>query len=380
MLIKNAKVLLGEEFYQIDLRIKNKYIAEIGSGLYREEEEKIYNFTNQYVVPGFIDIHTHGGAGHDINASNSEELDEISQFFAKQGVTSFLGSVLTDTEEQTNWCIDQFNDRIEKGCSGARLMGIHLEGPFLSPKFKGAMPEHLLKSGDIELLKRYQKRANGNIKYITIAPEIESNMEMIKEIEQLGIKVAMGHSDATYEEGVKAIQNGVACSTHLMNAMRPIHQHEIGIAGASLIHDIYVETIVDGLHLKPSTLKFIAHNKGLDKMIGITDCIMAAGLPDGNYKLGVNDVVVINGDARLAHEDVRAGSTLRMSVALKNLSKFLELPIEKVEKILSKNPADMLGLRDRGQVKEGMLADFAILDSNFDVEKTVVGGDIVYEK
>ncbi len=380
MILKNANVLIEGQFQQLDIQVIGEKIHQIAHTIGEEQEQEVYDCSNCYIVPGFIDIHTHGAYGHDINHANASQLNEVSQFFATQGVTSFLGSILTDTKEQTLWCIQQLRERIEKGCIGSRLIGIHLEGPFLSEKYKGAMPLELLKYGEIELIKEYQKEANGFVRYITIAPEVKENMSMIKELCELGIKVSMGHSDATYEQSMKAIEEGVTCATHLMNAMRPIHQHEIGIVGAAFLSDIFVETIIDGLHLVPDTLKLIAHNKGLDKIIGITDCIMATGLPDGSYQLGINDVEVKNGDAKIANTDIRAGSTLQMSKGIKNLCKFLDLPLEQVVKMITSNPAKMLGLYDRGKIECGLLADLVVLDQNLSVVKTIVGGNVVYNQ
>lgn len=376
MLIKNAKVLQGNDFVEKDIKIEDDRIVEISKNISGGD---FLDFSGYKILPGFIDIHTHGGAGHDINASTADDIDEISSFFASQGVTSFLGSVLTDTKEQTEWSIDQFNTIMDRGSEGARVLGIHLEGPFLSPIYKGAMPEDLILDTNLKLAQEYQRKARGRVKYITIAPEHSDNTSMIKDLVDMGIVVAMGHSNATYEQGMRAIELGVTSATHLMNAMRPIHQHEIGIAGAALISDIYVETICDGLHLTPSTLKFIEHNKGLDKMICVTDCIMAAGLPDGDYMLGVNEVVVKNGDARLKVGDARAGSTLKMIDGLKNISRFLDKPIEKVVSLMTKNPASLLGMNDMGELKTGNLADIVVLDENLKVKMTIVGGKIVYE-
>ena len=211
---------------------------------------------------------------------------------------------------------------------GANLLGIHLEGPFLSSEYKGAMPEYLLQKANLPLLKEYQQRAEGAIRYITVSPEVEGIPDMIPEIRKLGITVAIGHSGADYETSWDAIRKGAQSCTHTFNAMKLLHQHFPAIMGAALESDIYCEAICDGRHLHPGTVRLLLKVKGLDRVVAITDSIMAAGLPDGKYKLGVNDVVVEDGDAKLAENGVRAGSTLTQNVALKNLLKFTGKSLE----------------------------------------------------
>ncbi|MDO5725918.1 MAG: N-acetylglucosamine-6-phosphate deacetylase [Tissierellia bacterium] len=378
-IIKNGKVLRNKQFVNEDIAIKDGLIVKVGKNL-EDENATVYDAKEKYIVPGFIDIHTHGGDGIDINAASSEDLDKVSKFFAKHGVTSFLASILTDTKAQTENAIDACVDRIEKGSSGADLFGIHLEGPFLNAKYKGAMPEKLLRSGDLDLVKSYQKRAKGNIRYITIAPEVGDNLKMIKGLKDLGIVVSMGHSDATYEETVAAIREGANAITHLMNAMRQIHQHEIGIAGAALIEDVYVETICDNRHLKESTVKFIYKIKPEELIIPITDCIMATGLPDGEYKLGINDVIVEDGDAKLKETKVRAGSTLTLDVAMKNIMQNTKKNLAHTVSLMTENPARLFNLKDRGILETGKRADIVVLNEDYSVEKTFIKGKIVYHK
>lgn len=180
------------------------------------------------------------------------------------------------------------------------MMGIHLEGPFLSPEYKGAMPEHLLQSKNIPLIEEYQKAAQGEIRYITVSPEVDGMVEDIPKLKALGIQVAIGHSGADYDTARAAVANGAMASTHTGNAMKLLHQHFPAIWGAVLEDDrVYCEVICDGRHLHPGTVRLILKTKGLERVVAVTDSIMAAGLPDGEYRLGVNEVVVIDGDAKL---------------------------------------------------------------------------------
>ena len=208
--------------------------------------------------------------------------------------------MLTDTEEQTRWCIDRYKEWKKEAREGAELLGIHLEGPFLAPAYKGAMPEHLLRHGDAGLLRSYQEQAEGGIRYLTVSPEVEGTVDMIPAARELGIVTAIGHSGADYDTAMSAIAAGAQAATHTFNAMLLLHQHRPAILGAVLESDVYCEAICDGRHLHPGIVRLLLKVKGLDRVVAITDSIMAAGLPDGKYHLGVNEVVVEDGDNAIA--------------------------------------------------------------------------------
>lgn len=374
-IIKGGNVYLDHSFQEKDLLLEDGKIAGIGDDLAQDDAE-VVEVKGLRVVPGFIDIHTHGSVGVDVNAATAQDYEKICRFQATQGTTSWLCSILTDSREQTLWCIDQFKKWKASEHQGSTLLGIHLEGPFLSKEYKGAMPEYLLRTPDIGLVKEYQEAAEGNIRYITISPELEGAAEAIPGIRDLGIVVAIGHSGADYATARRAIEAGAAASTHTSNAMRLLHQHEPAIWGAVLEDDnVYCEMICDGRHLHPGTVRLIIKTKGLDRVVAVTDSIMAAGLPDGNYKLGVNDVVVKDGDARLAGGGARAGSTLTTGQGLKNLLKFTGRPLEEILPLLTENPAKLLGVFDCiGSIEEGKDADLVVLDGDCNVCRTFVKG------
>lgn len=374
--IINGEVFLNHKFENRTLKMSQGKLEVLDAEAQAPEGADSYDAGGKKVVPGFIDVHTHGSVGVDVNAATAEDLEKICRFVATRGTTSWLCSVLTDTKEQTEWCIDQFKTHKAMEGKGANLLGIHLEGPFLSTEYKGAMPEYLLQKPNMPLLREYQERAEGNIKYITISPEVEGIADDIPAMRELGITVAIGHSGADYDTSWKAINNGAACCTHIFNAMKLLHQHFPAIMGAAMESDIYCEAICDGRHLHPGVVRLLIKTKGLDKVVAITDSIMAAGLPDGNYKLGVNDVVVVDGDAKLADTGVRAGSTLTQDVALKNLLSFTGRPLEEVLPLLSENPASLLGIFDtKGSIADGKDADIVILDANNDIADVFVGGN-----
>lgn len=373
--IINGRVFLDGSFQEKTIGIEGGCIRILPKEEALEDGAKVYDAEGKKVVPGFIDVHTHGAVGVDVNAATAEGLEKIGHFMATQGTTSWLCSVLTDTKEQTLWCIDEFKKHKKMENNGADLLGIHLEGPFLAKEFKGAMPEHLLRDADVELLKEYQDAAEGNIRYLTVSPEIEGIVDAIPAIKDLGIVVAIGHSGADYDTSMKAIENGAASCTHIFNAMKLLHQHFPAIMGAAMESDIYCEAICDGRHLHPGVVRLLIKTKGLDRVVAITDSIMAAGLPDGNYKLGVNDVVVVDGDAKLASNGVRAGSTLTTGQALKNIMKFTGRPIEEVLQLLTVNPAKLIGVFDRkGSIADGKDADLVVLDEENNVKDTFVKG------
>ncbi len=374
-LFRNGRFYVNNAFVLGDLLAEDGVIREI-TGVHNGDEAVVYDMEGKLVVPGFIDIHTHGAAGVDVNKATAEDYETICRFFAAQGTTAWLGSVLTDTKEQTLWCIEEYKKWKTREHQGAELLGIHLEGPFLSPEYKGAMPEHLLREGDLELIKEYQKAAAGDVKYITLSPELEGSIPMIPELKKLGIQVAIGHSGADYETACAAIEAGARGATHTGNAMKLLHQHFPAIWGAVLESDkVFCEIICDGRHLHPGTVRLIIKTKGLDQVVVVTDSIMAAGLPDGNYKLGVNDVIVENGDARLACGGSRAGSTLTMGAALKNLLEFTGKPLAEVLRLLTENPAKLIGVYDRmGSIEVGKKANLVVLDEACNVLKTYVQG------
>lgn len=363
----------------VDRHFENRVICIEDAKLHLVEEAgddgEIFDAAGLKVVPGFIDTHTHGAVGVDVNGATAEDLEKISCFMASKGTTSWLCSVLTDTQEQTDWCINEFKRHKTIEQNGADLVGIHLEGPFLAPEFKGAMPEHLLKKNDIPLIRHYQELAEGNIRYITISPELEGVQDMIPTLKELGIVVGIGHSGATYDQAMSAIAQGVTVGTHVGNASRLFHQHEPAIFGAVMESDVYCETICDGRHLVPGSVRMYAKCKGMERIVAITDSIMAAGLPDGDYHLGVNEVVVEDGDAKLKSNGTRAGSTLTQDVALKNMIKWLPNPLEEILMTLTENPAKEMGLWEtKGSIAEGKDADLVLLDDECNVVQVFARG------
>lgn len=376
--ITNALVYTGHRFVPREVYVEEGRVAQLAEKVNAPAGCPRLDLGGKRLVPGFIDIHTHGAAGVDVNAATADQLNgTIGHFFASQGTTGWLCSVLTDTPEQTLWCLDQAKAAMKEEGDWAQLLGVHLEGPFLASQYKGAMPEHLLQKGSAELFAKYEAAGEGAIKYMTVSPEVEGVPAMVRDI-AARVKVAIGHSGAEYDAAMECIANGAVSATHTFNAMRLFHQHQPAIMGAVLESDVYCEAICDGRHLHPASVRLLLKCKGWDRVVAVTDSIMAAGLPDGNYKLGVNDVVVEDGDAKLASDGTRAGSTLTTGQALKNLVKFTGEGPEKVLPLLTENPADLLGLPRKGRIAPGCDADFVVLGEDLTVLRTIVGGRTVY--
>lgn len=376
--IINGMIYVEGQFRTGILGIHDGKIALYDANYQIPENAEVFDANNKKIVPGFIDIHTHGAVGVDVNGASVDDFEKIGNFFAGNGTTSWLASILTDTTEQTDWCIEQYKAYKASARKGAQLLGFHMEGPFLAAEYKGAMPQHLLRKGDISLVERYQKLAEGGIRYITVSPEVEGVLEIIPDLKKQGIAVAIGHSGADYTTSMEAISRGASAITHMGNAMRLLHQHEPAIWGAGLESDAYCEIICDGRHLHPGTVRLIIKTKGIHRVVAITDSIMAAGLPDGNYHLGVNEVVVEDGDAKLASTGVRAGSTLTQNTALKKLLSFTGLSLEDILPMLTENPAKLIGIYDKkGSIANGKDADLVLLDEACDIAEVFIGGEQV---
>ena len=373
MYIVNGLVYVDRQFQNKTIHIEDGKLHLLEPG--QKVTGDVFDAAGQRIVPGFIDVHTHGAVGVDVNGASAQDLDKIGRFFAGNGTTSWLASILTDTEEQTRYAISQCLAYQKSHAAGAQLLGIHLEGPFLASEYKGAMPEDLLRKGDLALLSSYQALAEGNVRYTTLSPEVAGVLEMIPALKGLGIVPAIGHSGADYDTAMYAIRAGAMACTHTFNAMALLHQHRPAILGAVLESDVYCEMICDGFHLHPGIVRLLWKTKGVDRLVAITDSIMAAGLPDGNYHLGVNQVVVKDGDAKLASDGTRAGSTLTQDRALRNLLSFTGLPLEQVLPVLTENPARLLGVYDRkGSIEEGKDADLVVLNGENQVTDVFLRG------
>ena len=336
---------------------------------------------NLIVVPGFIDKHIHGGNNSDGMYSSIEDAKNISKTIASEGVTAYLITTMTQSKENITLALENAKEFINTyNYEGAKPIGVHLEGPFISKKYKGAQIESCIVPCDVETFKYYQNVSGNNIKQVTLAYE-ENGKALVNYLRDTNVVASLGHTDATCDQALEGVKEGITSFTHTYNAMKPLHHREAGVVGAALLADeAYCEMICDLIHLNKNAIKVLYKAKGKDKLIAITDGIEAKHLPDGEYQLGGQPVYVNNNEARLI-DGTLAGSTLLMNKGLNNIKNVLEISLEDTVDMATKNPAINLGIYDaKGSIKEGKDADFAVIDKDFNVYMTICEGNVIYKK
>lgn len=335
---------------------------------------------DHYLVPGLIDLHVHGVAGHDVMDGTEKALESISRSLAAEGITGFLATTMTAEKERIEKVLSVVPSAASQ-LSGAAILGIHLEGPFISSAKMGAQKHGEESLPDVALIKRWQHLAKNMIKLVTLAPELKGTLGFIDTLNEMDIVTSIGHTDATYEQTSAAIAAGCKRATHLFNAMRGLHQREPGAVGAILLDTkVNAELIVDGLHLHPAIVELVWKLKGKDHLYLVTDAIRAKCLGDGRYELGGQWVTVENGKAVL-NDDTLAGSTLSMPQAIKNMMNFSHCSLEEALWLATKNPARDLGLlAKKGTIAIDKDADLVVLNASLEVELTVRGGKEIFKK
>lgn len=367
---KNAKIVLENEILLGDISAEEGKISKISKEI---NGDLIVDLKGKYIVPGFIDIHVHGALGHDIMEGTDEAILEISKFLGQHGVTSFFPTLLTQSKENIKKALQTVMKYKNKSLEGATIIGAQMEGPYFSLDYKGAQNPEFIKEGTIEEIKEYLDLCPDLIKLFSLAPENNSN-EVIKYLKDNGIIVSMGHTAASCDRIKEACTCGLSHATHTYNGMKGLHHREAGALGAvMLLDEIYAELILDKIHVHPDSAKILLKCKGIDKVILISDCIMAGGMPDGNYSLGGLGVIVKEGEARVESGSL-AGSTLTMDVAFKNAIEVLGLSINEAVKLCSTNVAKEFQLLSKGQIKEGYDADILILNEDYSINSVFIAG------
>jgi len=379
IVIRGALVAIEGRLERTDIEFRDGLVAAIGTDA-GGAAAQVVSGDGLYVMPGFFDIHTHGAVNVDFNHADADQVRSVCQFFASKGVTNFLPTILTDTVDTMCRQLSVVTDaNLMAECP--QIAGVHLEGPFLCRQYKGAMPEHLLQSCDYDLFKRLQSSARGQIKVLTLAPELPGAVELTALASASGVRVSLGHSASSYDQAMAAIKAGAVGTTHIMNAMKLMHMHDPAILTAVLESDVHAEMICDGIHLHAPIVRFLVKAKGHDRMIAVTDSIMAAGCPDGEYVLGPNAIVVEHGDAKVIGNGARAGSTLTMDRALRNLVSFTGEDPGRLAPLMAANAAHMLGLSHQvGSFSLGKRADAVVLDEALEVVMTIARGRVVYSR
>ncbi len=361
--------------------IENGLIASIAS---REattvpDNARVVDYPGTTLGPAFFDVHIHGAAGHDLMEATPDAIEAVSRFLATRGTGSYLATTVTASLDATMCAVEGLARQIAQpaGEGMARPVGIHLEGPFLSHGKRGAQPaEHLL-APDIAIFDRLFDAAEGQVRLMTLAPELPGALELVAHATARGVRVSLGHSGATAEEARAAIEAGASSATHTFNAMRALDHREPGLLGTVLTSEsLYAELICDGIHTAPEIVRLWWRAKGPERGILVTDAMSATGMPDGEYQLGGFAVQVANGRAMAG--GVLAGSVLTLDRALSNFITFTGATVESGLRLMTANPAAMTGLEDRvGSLAVGQPANLVAIDATGNLVASMVGGKLV---
>ncbi len=378
--ITAARLLTPTEVIEQPLLVvEDEQIVAVGSReqMAAPDGARHHDFPGKVLAPGFIDIHIHGGSGHDVMELDPSALAAIERGMVRHGVTSYLPTTVTAPLPETLRSLEHLGKAImaNPGAPGrSRPLGIHLEGPFISHAKRGVHPPENLLPPSPEMLREFHQASEGTVRMLTIAPELDGGLATIAEAVRLGIQTSLGHSNATFAQAKAGIEAGARHATHTFNAMRPLDHREPGILGAVLSDDrVTADLIADGLHIAPDVIKLFFRVKGTDRAILITDAISATGMPDGKYKLGGFEVEV-KGD----HCDLNgklAGSVLTLDRAVRNVMGFVPLTLENAVRLATLNPAHVLGVTHaRGILATGRVADVVVLTPSGEVVATMVAG------
>lgn len=386
MVLRNARIYTPfEEIYRGYVRIEGGKILDLGREPASSAQVCVEEDLEGMIVgPGFIDTHIHGAHGFDVMEGSREAILEISKALARHGVTSFIPTSVTASQEDLLRVSRAVCNamRAQKGhLNGSRILGLHMEGPYINPRRAGAHDVSYIRKPDLEEVLEIISLCGG-LRGITLAPEIEGALDLVKSLSEKGVTVQAGHSNATYEETLRAIYVGVSKATHLYNAMREIHHREPGIAVALLESpQVYLELIADMIHVSPAMLRLAVRYAGVERIALVSDAIAASGLGDGIYHLGRLRVRVERGVAKLEGSDVIAGSTILLDKAFKNMAS-LGYKVAEIFMMSSTAPARSAGA-DRveriGILRPGYTADLVILDRSLQVVTTIIGGRIIYK-
>ncbi len=333
------------------------------------------------VLPGFVDEHIHGAGGSDGMDGTVEDIAIIAKTIAAEGTTSFLVTTMTQSPENITKAMQAVKAyRAADSAEGARVVGVHLEGPFIAAAHKGAQPLEYVKNPDIEAFDGYNEASGNAIRIVTLAPEVEGAEAFIRHLTERGITSSIGHTGAKFADIEKAVCVGATNVTHTYNAQSALHHREIGTVGsAMLLDELNCELICDTIHVSVPAMRLLVKNKPTDKLTLITDAMRAKGLPDGESELGGQKVFVKGGEARL-QDGTLAGSVLRMNRAVQNMVTKVGVPFTQAVDYATINPARTLKIDDvTGSIKVGKNADFTVINANFDVLMTIRDGEVIYK-
>lgn len=364
------------------MSVENGTIVSVAS---RNDSEAAPNqplteFSDCAIVPGFFDVHMHGGLGCDVMRGTASEMKEMETFLARHGVTSYFPTTVTASLDVILTALERLAGAIEsaeKNSSGrARPLGIHLEGPFLSHARRGVHPPGDLIPPSVGVFDKFWQASRGHVRIMTIAPELDGAEEVIAEASRREVCVSLGHSDAGLEQTRRGVKAGARHATHTFNAMRPLDHRKPGILGEVLTNRrLSADVIADGIHVDPTVIDLLFRAKGIENFVLITDAISATGMPDGRYLLGTLEVELKDG--RCLRDGNLAGSALTMDRAVRNVMKFAGLDLQQAVRAATANPANVVGMPKKGTIEPGADADFVVLTPSGEVRATIVKGVVV---
>lgn len=371
--IVNAKLIIGNKIVEGKTLLFDRHIVKITDDVTLDNVESI-DAKGNYVSAGFIDLHIHGSGGADVMDATPEALDILSATLLQTGTTSFLATTMTMSTQDIDNALQNIQNH-SKHVTGAQILGVHLEGPFINATKHGAQDKAYIQAPNFDLIEHYMDE----VKMITLAPEVEGSESFVKDLKKNypHIILSIGHSEASYEEVKESFTWGVSHVTHLFNAMNPYHHRKPGIIGATFDSDVTCDIIADLMHTHPATLD-LAYKVKKDKLILITDAMRAGCMKCGTYELGGRKVEVADGKA-LLDDGTLAGSVLKMNEALHNMKKHTSMSLVEVVSAVTKIPAEKLEVK-KGELKEGYDADIVIFDENFSIEMTIVTGEVKYRR
>jgi N-acetylglucosamine-6-phosphate deacetylase len=345
-------------------------------------DDGVLDLGRRWLAPGYIDTHVHGGGGAQCNTSDPDEIAAVARFHAAHGTTALLATTVAAPVDDLCTALETIalcTGGRGEARDGAEVLGAHLEGPFLSRVRPGAMDPATFLEPDDRVFERLVNASGGCLWLMTVAPELPGALELIARLVGFRAIASVGHSDASYDQVRAAVAAGVRSATHTFNAMAPLHHREPGALGAVLdLPEVNCELICDGIHVSPAAMRLAYRAKGAGGIRLVTDAMVAAGMADGEYRLGTARVAVVDGQARLADGDSIAGSTLTMDEAVRGAVSWLGLSVEEAVGLASANPARLLGLADRkGSIKAGLDADLIVLDEDLRACGTIVRGEWV---
>lgn len=385
--IVNGKILTPSGIVEGTIAAIGNQIVEIAAGDVDLPEAVEIDARGRYVSPGFIDIHVHGGGGHDFMDGTEEAFLKIAETHAKYGTTSLLPTTLTSEKEELYTTFDVYKNAEKNNFSGSQFLGLHLEGPYFAMSQRGAQDPRYIRDPDPSEYKDILSRSS-DIKRWSAAPELKGAIEFGKYVNSKGILVAMAHTDAIYEEALAAFEAGYTLATHFYSCMSGVSRRNgfryAGVVEAGyLIDDLFVEIIADGVHLPAPLLKLIYKIKGPERIALITDSMRAAGMPEGESILGSKhnglQVIVEDGVAKLPDRSAFAGSVATFDRLVRNMINMADVPLLEAVKMASQTPAAILGIADRkGSLEVGKDADIVIFDKDIRVSTTIVQGKVIY--